>query len=52
MWQKVEAVRQVRPDHMVEVKVGGVWHLGYTLEWARRHTMGGETQIGELVRVR
>lgn len=52
MWQPIEAVRQVRPDHAVEVKVGGVWHVGYTLDWKRTSTTSGPARVGELVKVR
>lgn len=48
----VQAVRQVRADWLIEVRVDGVWHLAYTLSFpCRTHTMGGEVRVGDLVRV-
>lgn len=39
-WYAIEAQRQIRPDHMVEVLVNGEWHLGYSLVWMHNHTLG------------
>lgn len=52
MWQKVQAVRQVREDHFVEAQVDGVWYLGYSLQWAYSHTLPREAKPGDLVQVR
>jgi hypothetical protein len=49
-WRPVQGVRQTRPDHMVEVLVGGQWRMACNLEHQRRHTMGGEVLVGSLVR--
>jgi len=51
MWQQIEAMRQTRPDYMVEVRVNGVWYLAHTLEWARSNTLGRIVCIGEWVKV-
>jgi hypothetical protein len=53
MWQKIEDERQTRPDHMVEIKVGGRWMLGCDAEWQVTHTMGMPgSVVGMLVKPR
>ena len=47
----VENWRQVRDDHMVEVRVRGEWYLASDVEFLEpRSTMGRPVCVGELVR--
>lgn len=51
LWLVVEDWRQVRPDHLVEVRVLGVWRLAYTVEWSWGHTLPRPVRVGDLCRL-
>ena len=52
MFDVVNGIRQVRPDHMVEVLVRGRWYLACECEWPdRRGMLGRPVYLGERVGV-
>ena len=43
----VTAIRQTRPDHFVEVRIAGRWHLAYDCVWPWTHTTGRAVVVGD-----
>ncbi len=41
------AARQIRPDHMVEVRIGGKWVLAYSADWSDSALVGSMRRVCE-----